>query len=129
MSLLRHSISLGCLPLRLLRRSTLLLLWSFSIGDVIVVDDLLDGPVEGASDFMDPPLSFDALSGFVSHSDNVHDSSFMDLSIFEYLFVYCDVTLYALFLPISQTFDIDDEITQHDSNDDSSSAFDSGPID
>ena len=69
---------------RLPRRSTLLLLWSFSIGDVIVVDDLLDGPVEGASDFMDPPLSFDALSGFVSHSDNVHDSSFMALSIFEY---------------------------------------------
>ena len=53
----------------------------------------------------------------------------MDLSIFEYLFVYCDVTLYALFLPISQTFDIDDEITQHDSDDDSSSASDLRPID
>ena len=54
-------------------------------GDVIVVDDLFDGLiglVEGASNFMDPPFSFDVLSGFVSRSDNVHDSSFMDLNIF-----------------------------------------------
>ena len=53
--------------------------------DVIVIVDLFDGPVgpvEGVSDFVDPPLSFDVLSGFVSHSDNVHDSSFMDLNIF-----------------------------------------------
>ena len=59
----------------------------FSNGDVIVVDDLFEGlvgPIKKVSDFVDPPLSFDALSGFVSHSDNVHDSSFMDLSIFEY---------------------------------------------
>ncbi|RVX02224.1 hypothetical protein CK203_025304 [Vitis vinifera] len=58
----------------------------------MIVDDLLDGPVEGASDFMDPPLSFDALSGFVSHSDNVHDSSFMDLSIFEELRIRSDLS-------------------------------------
>ena len=53
--------------------------------DVIFVDDLLDGlvgPVEGVSDFVDPLLSFDALSGFVSRSDDDHDPSFMDLSIF-----------------------------------------------
>ena len=31
---------------------------------------------------MGPPLSFDVLSRFVSRSDNVHDSSSMDLSIF-----------------------------------------------
>ena len=52
---------------------------------VLVVDDLFDGPiglVEGASDFVDPPLSFDVLLGFVFRSDDVHDSSFMDLSIF-----------------------------------------------
>ena len=51
----------------------------------LVVDDLFDGPVgpvEGASDFVDPPLSFDVLLGFVFRSDDVHDSSFMDLSIF-----------------------------------------------
>ncbi|RVX05886.1 hypothetical protein CK203_023919 [Vitis vinifera] len=39
--------------------------------------------VEGVSDFVDPPLSFDVLSGFLSCFDDVHDSSFMDLSIFE----------------------------------------------
>ena len=53
--------------------------------DVIVVANLFDGPVgpiEGASDFVDPPPSFDVLSGFVSRSDDVHDSSFMDLIIF-----------------------------------------------
>ncbi|RVW53332.1 Retrovirus-related Pol polyprotein from transposon 297 [Vitis vinifera] len=52
--------------------------------DVIVVDELFDGPVgpvEGSSDFVDPPLSFDVLSGFVSRFDDVHDSLFMDLSI------------------------------------------------
>ncbi|KAL6323653.1 hypothetical protein AAG906_002120 [Vitis piasezkii] len=68
--------------------------------DVIVVDELFDGPigpVEGASDFVDPPLSFDVLSGFVSRSDDI--------------------------------FDIDDEIAQHDSDDDSSSTSDSDPID
>ena len=53
--------------------------------DVIVVDDLFEGPfspVEGVSDFVDSLLSFDVLLGFVSRSDDVHDSSFMDLSIF-----------------------------------------------
>ena len=73
--------------------------------DVIVVDDLFEGhvsPIEGASDFVDPLISFDVLSGFVSHSDNVHDSSFMDLSIFKYLSVSCDITLYALSSPTSQ---------------------------
>ena len=37
--------------------------------DVIVIDGLFDGPVglvERESDFVDPPLSFDVLSGFVS---------------------------------------------------------------
>ncbi|KAJ9694023.1 hypothetical protein PVL29_009818 [Vitis rotundifolia] len=100
--------------------------------DVIAVDVLFDDPiglVEGASDFVDPPLSFDVLSGFVSRSDDVHDSSSMDLSIFEYLPVSCDITLPAPSSPTSQIFDIDDEIVQHDSDDDSSSVFDLDPID
>ena len=89
---------------------------SESTEDVLVVDDLFDGPVgpiglvEGASNFVDPPLSFDVLSGFVSRSDDVHDFSFMDLSIFEYLHVSCDITLSAPSSPTSQIFDIDDEI-------------------
>ena len=67
-----------------------------STGDVLATDDLFDGPispVEGASDFVDPLFSFDVLSRFVSHSDDVHDSSFMDLSIFEYLPISYDITL------------------------------------
>ncbi|RVW60356.1 Transposon Ty3-I Gag-Pol polyprotein [Vitis vinifera] len=42
-------------------------------------------PVEGASDLVDPPLTFDVLSGFVSRHDYVSDFSSMDLSTFEYL--------------------------------------------
>ena len=55
------------------------------VEDVIAVDGLFDGPVsivEGASYFVDPPLSFDVLLGFVSRHDDVSDSSSMDLSIF-----------------------------------------------
>ena len=47
-----------------------------SARDLIAFDDLIDnhvGIVEGASDFVDPPLSFDVLSGFVSRSDVVFD--------------------------------------------------------
>ena len=58
--------------------------------DAIVVDDLFEdtiASIEGASDFVDPPFSFDVLSRFVSYSNDVHDSSFMDLSIFQ-VFVY-----------------------------------------
>ena len=77
---------------------------------------------------MDSPLFFDVLSGFVSRSDNVHDSSFMDLSIFEYLSVSCDITLSIPSSLTSHIFDIDDEIVQHNSDDDSSSASDSNPI-
>ena len=53
--------------------------------DAIAVVDLIDGPVglvEGVSDFVDSPLSFDVLSGFVSRPDYVSDFSSMDLSIF-----------------------------------------------
>ena len=53
--------------------------------DIIVVDDFLDGPiglVEGVSDFVDSPLSFDVLSGFISRHDYVSNFSSMDLSIF-----------------------------------------------
>ena len=56
-----------------------------STEDVIGGYDSFDGHVdffEGTSDFVDPSLSFDVLSGFVSHSDIVFDNSSMDLSIF-----------------------------------------------
>ena len=76
-----------------------------------------------------PPILFNVLSGFVSRFDGVHDSSLMDLSIFEYLHVSCDITLSTLSSPTSQIFDMDDEIVQHGSHDDSSSVSDPGPID
>ena len=85
----------------------------FSNGDVIVIDDLFEGPVsliEGPSDFVDPPLSFDVLLRFFSRSDDVYDSSFMDLSIFKYLPIFCDITLSTPSSPTSHIFDIDDEI-------------------
>ena len=62
------------------------------------------------SDFVDSPLSFDVLSGFVSRHDDVSDSLFMDLSIFEYPPVSYDIALFALSSLTSQIFDIDDEI-------------------
>ena len=65
---------------------------------VITVDGLFDGHVglvEGVSDFVDSPFSFDVLSGSVSYSEDVHDHSFMDLSIFEYLPVSHDISLSA----------------------------------
>ena len=104
----------------------------FSNGDVIVVDDLFEGlvgPIKKVSDFVDPPLSFDVLSGCVLRSDDVHDSSFMDLSIFEYLSVSCDVTLSAPSSPTSQIFDIDDEIVQHNLDEDSFFVSNSSPSD
>ena len=76
-----------------------------------------------------PPLSFDVLLGFVSRYDNVHVSLFMDLSIFEYLHVSRDITLSTPSSHTTRIFDIDDEIAQHDSDDDSSFAFDLDPID
>ena len=72
--------------------------------NAMVVDDLFEGIVnlvEKAFDFVDPSLSFDVLSGFVFLSNDVHDSSFMDLSIFKYLSVPCDITLSVLSLVIS----------------------------
>ncbi|RVW63872.1 Retrovirus-related Pol polyprotein from transposon 17.6 [Vitis vinifera] len=81
------------------------------VEDVIVAVDLFDGPVglvEGASDLVDPPLP---------------------LITFEYLPVSHVIDLSAPSSPTSQIFDIDDEIAQHDSDDDSSSASDSDPVD
>ena len=85
-------------------------------GDVIVdiaSPDIL-GHVVGEFDDVDPPLSFDVLSGFVSHSDDVLAFSSMDLSIFEYSPVYFidDIDACAPYSPTSQIHDIDDEPLQ-----------------
>ena len=67
--------------------------------------------VVGESDSMGPPLSFDILSGFVSHSNDVLAFSSMDLSIFEYLHVpfIDDIDACAPHSLTSQIHDIDDK--------------------
>ena len=57
-------------------------------GDGLVSTDITHDTisVEGASDSMDPPLSFDAMSGFVTRFDDISDGN-NDMSIFEYLLV------------------------------------------
>ena len=100
--------------------------------DVTVGDDEFEdtfGFIEKASDFVVPPLLFDILSGFIYHSDDVYDSVFMDLSIFEYFYVSCDsIYISAPYSLIPQILDIDDEIAQPNSDKDSSD-HDSNPID
>ena len=96
-------------------------------------DDVLVGVsslVVVESEHVDPPLSFDVLSGFISRFDDVLTlSSYMDMSLFQYFPVSYDITLFALHSPISQIFDIDDEIVQHDSDEDYFSTSDSSPSD
>ena len=62
-------------------------------------DDVLEGVINlivVESEHVDPPLSFDVLSGFVSHSDDVLALySYMDMSLFKYLPVSCDIILFA----------------------------------
>ncbi|KAL6325955.1 hypothetical protein AAG906_038446 [Vitis piasezkii] len=81
--------------------------------DVTVGDDEFEdtfGFIEGASDFVDPPLSFDILSGFISRSNDVYDFVSMDLSIFKYLPVSCDsIYISAPYSLTPRILDIDDE--------------------
>ena len=46
------------------------------------------GPVKRVSDFVDPLLLFDILSGFVTRSNYVSNASVMDLSIYKYSLVF-----------------------------------------
>ena len=63
--------------------------------------------VEGASDFVDPPLSFDTMSGFVTCFDDISNGN-NDMSIFEYLLVSQHFPLIAPPVPIAHVCDIDD---------------------
>ena len=85
--------------------------------------------VEGASNLVDPSLSFNVLSRFISRFNDVSIASFMDLSIFKYSSVSFDsISIFTTHSPTPQIFDIDDEIEQHDSE---RNSFDhaSDPID
>ena len=50
--------------------------------------------VEGASDSVDPPLSLDAMSGFVTRFDDISDGN-NDMSIFEYFRVFACVAAFS----------------------------------
>ena len=64
-------------------------------------------PVEGASDFVDPPLSFDTMSGFVTRFDDISDGN-NDMSIFEYSLVSQYFPLIAPPAPAAYVYDVND---------------------
>ena len=78
-------------------------------GDGLVVTDITHDTVfvEGASDFVDPPFSFDTMSGFVTHFDDISDGN-NDMSIFEYLLVSQHFPLIAPPTPTTHVCDVDD---------------------
>ena len=89
--------------------------------DTITDDAIVDiaspdiiGHVVGESDSVDPPLSFDVLSGFVPLFDDVLTFSSMDLSIFEYSPVSFidDINECEPHSPTSHIHNIDDEPLQ-----------------
>ena len=63
--------------------------------------------VEGASDSVDPPLSFDTMSGFVTLFDDFSDDN-NNMSIFEYLLVSQHFPLIAPPAPTAHVCDVND---------------------
>ena len=63
--------------------------------------------VEGASDSVDPPLSFDTMSGFVTRFDDISDGN-NDMSIFEYSLVSQHFPLIAPPAPAAHVYDVND---------------------
>ena len=78
-------------------------------GDGLVATDITHDTVsvEGASDSVDPPLSFYTMSGFVTRFDDISDGN-NDMSIFEYLLVSQHFPLIAPPAPIAHICDVDD---------------------
>ena len=63
--------------------------------------------VEGASDSVDPPLSFDTMSGFVTRFDDISDGN-NDMSIFEYSLMSPHFPLIAPPAPAAHLYDVND---------------------
>ena len=78
-------------------------------GDGLVATDITHDTVsfEGASDSVDPPFSFDTMSGFVTRFDDISDSN-NDMSIFKYFLVSQHFLLIAPPTPIAHVCDVDD---------------------
>ena len=78
-------------------------------GDGLVATDITHDTIsiEGASDSMDPPFSFDTMSWFVTRFDDISDGN-NDMSIFEYLPMSQHFPLIALPAPTTHICDVDD---------------------
>ena len=63
--------------------------------------------IEGTSDSVDPPLSFDTMSGFVTRFDDISDGN-NDMSIFEYSLVSQHFPLIAPPAPAAHVYDFND---------------------
>ena len=63
--------------------------------------------VEGASDSVDPPLSFDTMSEFVTRFDDISDGN-NDMSTFEYLPMSQHFPLITPPTPTAHIYDVDD---------------------
>ena len=64
--------------------------------------------VEGVSDSVDPPLSFDTMSGFVTRYDDMSAKYHNDMSIFEYSPVSLHFPVIASSTPIAHVHDMED---------------------
>ena len=77
--------------------------------DGLVATDIIHNivSVEGAFDSVDPPLSFDTMSRFVTRFDDISDGN-NDMSIFEYLPVSHHFPLNTPPTPTTHIYDVDD---------------------
>ena len=77
--------------------------------DGLVANDITHDTIfiEGASDYVDLPLSFDTMSGFVTRFDHISDGN-NDMSIFEYSLVSQHSPLIAPPAPAAHVYDVND---------------------
>ena len=77
--------------------------------DGLVATDIIHNTVyvEGASDSVDPPLSFDTMSGFITRFDDISYGN-NDMSIFKYLSVSQHFPLITPLAPTAHIYDVDD---------------------
>ena len=77
--------------------------------DGLVATDIIHNIVfvEGVPDSVDPPLSFDTMSGFVTRFDDISNGN-NDMSIFEYLLVSQHFPLITPPAPTTHIYDVDD---------------------
>ena len=75
------------------------------IPDVVAFDFT---SVKRASDYVDPPLYFDSMYGFVSRYDDMSAEYNNDMSVFEYSPMSLHFPMIASLTPTAQVHDIDD---------------------